>query len=81
MKRTELEVGDIINVKNTFNDHNVKIYRVTKTMAIAKREGFDYETRFRRCVIWGNTAKIVNDEQYNTTHYTVLTIDKPKDQL
>ena len=45
-----LEVDDIVVVENSFGRYEYKITRVTKTLALSKRESDGYEYRFYRDV-------------------------------
>lgn len=85
MKRTELEVGDEIQIKNVFTNYRVQIIRVTKTQAIAStinpiRDG-KFELKFRKKVLFDYTPRLINAGKWDNTDYTVLTLDIPKEQL
>lgn len=43
-----LEIGDIVVVSNAFTRYECEITRVTKTLALSKREEDGYEHRFYR---------------------------------
>lgn len=43
-----LEVGDIVVVENVYGKNEYKITRVTKTLALSRRESDGYEHRFYR---------------------------------
>ena len=64
-----INVGDTLLIKTRLNDQSYKITRVTKTLAMSKRESDGYEYKFKR-VISGDMGHPY--ERWNTSVYRVI---------
>lgn len=63
----ELQVGNVVRVRNWMNNYTVTIVRVTKTTAFADK----YSLKFRREVLFGDTVRTKGNERFSTTSYTL----------
>lgn len=64
-----IEVGDSVVVDNGLTRHIYKITRVTKTLALSKRDDDGYEHRFNRDPSKGIAYP---RERYSMTSYTII---------
>lgn len=63
-----LNVGDVLIVKTIFGSSRFTITRVTKTLALSKRESDGYEYKFKRNISYNMSHP---KEYWSTTKYTV----------
>lgn len=64
-----VNIGDTIQTKTFMGVNNFVITRVTKTLAMSKRESDGYEHTFKRLISWNMSHP---SQRYNTTEYNVI---------
>lgn len=68
-----VEVGDKIIVDSGLGTHKFPVTRVTKTLALSKREDDGFEFRFKRLVAYD---MVHPQEKWNTSKYYVITTEE-----
>lgn len=64
-----VQVGDVVIVKNVFGTSRYPVTRITKTLAISKRETDGFEQKFKRQISHDMCHPY---RQWNTNQYSVI---------